>query len=302
MQVRVLGLRSGEFDIIGEVVPDVTKEVEGVGGFEVVRSGPGGISRAEFNIAGIAPYDLGKDPVIRNAVVSAIDREAVVKTVYQGNADAKPLSADLFGSSSSKVAGVSHDPEKAKRLLDGAGWTLDQSGFRVKDGRRLSLSYLANFATPDANLIGQVFQEQLRKVGIEVKVDPAGGDAATAQAKGREGQYDLLHNGGSQNEANPCFLFDLNHSTPATGGKASNKFGAPGGKVDEAIAGCRSAANLDQVRPLAAEAAHQLVDVEHILIMVGNTFRIWAVKDSVKGLVGHPALGRANWDGVYKVK
>lgn len=301
MQVRILGLRSGEFDMIGEVVPDVTKEIEGTPGFEVVRSGPGGISRAEFNIAGMAPYDLGKDPVIREAFMLATDRERLVQTVYQGNADSKPLSADLFGTHSSKVKGVAHDPERAEQLLDRAGWTMDSSGYRTKDGRRLSLSYLANFATPDANLIGEVLQEQLRRVGIELKVDPAGADAATAQAKSREGQYDLLHNGGSQNEANPCFLFDLNHSTPAIGGRAQNRQGAPGGKVDEAILGCRSSRGLDEVRGHAAEAAHLLVDVEHILLMVGNTFRIWAMKDNVDGLIGHPALGRANWDGVYRV-
>lgn len=105
LNTRLLALRSGEVDIVGEVTPDATREVEGSPGLRLVKSGPGASGRIDFNIAGIEPFTLGKDGVIREAVALGIDRNAVIQTVYQGNADTSPLSRTLFGSSADVVKG-----------------------------------------------------------------------------------------------------------------------------------------------------------------------------------------------------
>lgn len=301
LQTRLLALRSGQVDVVSEVTPDATQEVEGTPGLRLVKSGAGASGRIDFNIAGIEPFDLGKDPVIREAVGLGIDRRAVIETVYRGNADPSPLSRQLFGNHAERVRAAPYDPERARQLLDGAGWRVGAGGIRAKDGRRLSLHYLTLSPTPDAKLIGEVIQDQLRRIGVEIRIDPSG-DAATTGARRNDGQYDLVHQGGSQNDANPCFLIDLLYYSPEKGGRASNRFGAPGGKVDEGIEQCRAATNIDAVRAAGAEAYRQLVDVERMVIPVGDAFRIWAVKDSVDGFVGHPGVGRAVWEGLYLVE
>lgn len=301
LNTRLLALRSGEVDIVAEVTPDATREVEGTPGLRLVKSGAGASGRIDFNIAGIEPYTLGKDPVVREAVGLAVDRNAVIQTVYQGNADTSPLSRTLFGSAADAAKGLPHQPDRARQLLDQAGWRVGDGGIRVKDGQRLSLTYLTLSPTPDAKLIGEVIQDQLRRVGIEIKIDPSG-DAATTSARRNDGQYDLVHQSGSQNDGNPCFLIDLLYYSPEKGGRASNRFGAPGGRVDENIEKCRAATSIDEVRAAGAEAYRQLVDVERMVIPVGDAFRLWAVKGTVEGFVGHPGVGRALWEGIHLVR
>lgn len=298
LQTRLLALRSGDVDIVGEVTPDATDEVEGSPGIRLEKSGPGASGRIDFNIAGIEPYVLGKDPVIREAVGLAIDRMAVIDTVYQGNADPAPLSRALFGPTADTVKGAEHDPRRAVELLEQAGWEVGSDGIRSRDGRRLSLHYLTLSPTPDAKLIGEVIQDQLRKVGVDIQIDPSG-DAATTGSRRNDGQYDLVHQSGSQNDGNPCFLIDLLYYSPDKGGRASNRFGAPGGKVDENIERCRAATSLDEVRASGAAAYRELVDVERMVIPVGDAFRLWAMKDSVQGFVGHPGVGRALWHEIF---
>lgn len=304
LQTRLLGLRSGELDLIGDIIPDAVDEIESSGDAEIVRSGPGGAApRIDFNIDGEAPYDLGRDPQIREAVALAIDLETLIETVEQGNADPAPLPRELFGDAADFVEGVPYDPEQATKILRDLGWKPGTDGVLVREGRRLSLSYLVGSAglDPAAKVTGEVLQSQLRDVGIEITIDPAG-DAASSQARRSAGEFDLLHQGGSQNEASPCFVYDLLYYSPERGGTEGNRFHAPGGAVDTAIEGCRTAVTLEEVQMNAAEAARLLVEVEHIRIPLGSRLRIWGVKKVVKDFVAHPALGRGNWEDLYLVE
>lgn len=294
-QTRVLGLRGGDLDVIADVSADAVSEVEGVDGVEVVRSGPAAFGRVDMNVAGEEPHHQLADPTVREAVAHAVDREALIETVYGDNADREPLPEHLFGEHADTVTGVTHDPDEAEALLAEAGWEPGDDGVRTKDGDRLTLTYLPLSPTPAANLIGEVLQEQLSRVGIEVELDPSGDPAITSERR-EEGRYDLLHQGGSQNDANPCFLLDLLYYSPERGGRESNAFLAPGGAVDDAIDDCRTAETLEGAREHAAEAARLLIEEEHIYIPVGNAYRIWAVRDDVDGFVAHPGLGRANFE------
>ncbi|MDP9371465.1 MAG: ABC transporter substrate-binding protein, partial [Chloroflexota bacterium] len=62
--------------------------------------------------------------------------------------------------------GYDHDPQRAERLLDEAGWTKGPDGIRVKDGRRFSFTLDTQVGyAPTANLM----QRQWRQIGVEVK-------------------------------------------------------------------------------------------------------------------------------------
>lgn len=294
-QTRVLGLRGGDVDVIAEVAADAVGEVEGQPGIEVVRSGPAAFGRVDMNIAGIDPHDALADRTVRLAVSHAVDRDELITTVYGDNADPEPLPRHLFGEYADNVSGIEHDRAEAERLLDEAGWVTGDDGVRTRDGERLTLSYLPLAPAPDANLIGEVLQEQLARVGIEVALDPAGDPAITSERR-EAGRYDLLHQSGSQNDANPCFLLDILYYSPERGGREGNAFLAPGGAVDDAIEACRAAEDLDGAQESAAEAARLLIEEEIIYIPTGNAYRIWAVTDSVEGFVAHPGLGRANFE------
>src|SRR6185437_5935228 len=59
-----------------------------------------------------------------------------------------------------------HDPDKARALLDAAGWKLGSDGMRRKDGKPLVLELATTSGNRTREMIEQVLQAQWRQVGI----------------------------------------------------------------------------------------------------------------------------------------
>lgn len=123
------------------------------------------------------------DPLVRQAIALAIDREAIV-ALYgpTGQPTANILVApEQFVSTNTSFA---YDPQQARRLLAQAGW-LDQNGdgIREKDGLAFQIvSQTANEPLREASQ--QIIQRNLRDVGIDMEIkllDPSnfGNSAAT---------------------------------------------------------------------------------------------------------------------------
>ncbi len=111
-----------------------------------------------------APFDNVK---VRQALFHAIDRQRIVKDVYQGLADtaknAIPVQfTALHDPALSYDTLFAYDPALAGRLLD-------EAGFPLKDGKRFSLELTTISASP-YDAIGQVVQAQWKAIGIEVKL------------------------------------------------------------------------------------------------------------------------------------
>ncbi|MFP5326719.1 MAG: ABC transporter substrate-binding protein, partial [Acidimicrobiia bacterium] len=145
---RVLALQSGEVDLITEVPREVALEVTGGGEFTLATSEVGAYNAIYVGIHGMAPYDLGQDKAIRQAIVHAIDKEAIVQGVWQGNAEVgrTMIPPAILGPAGDQIVGGAYDPEQARTLLEGAGWTGE--GTRQKDGRELTLTMVVGY--PDA--------------------------------------------------------------------------------------------------------------------------------------------------------
>lgn len=110
-------------------------------------------------------YQVDKPPFsnlkLRQAIAHAIDRKRIVDIVMSGGAaiSDSPTPKSLWWSAPD-IKGIAYDPSKAKALLAEAGYS---------NGLELSLS------TPQIALLQQVnqlVQEQLKAVGITVKLDP----------------------------------------------------------------------------------------------------------------------------------
>lgn len=134
-------------------------------------------------------FNLAREPwsnlELRQAVQAAIDTSTIIKTIYfdvYGQAYG-PVTAITPGYAES-LTGVSYyDPEKAKKLLEDAGWVVGDDGIRVKDGKRLTLQY--EEASPNRekrNDVAVVVQNQLKAIGIEVNVNISTNLTAKLQA------------------------------------------------------------------------------------------------------------------------
>ena len=129
------------------------------------------------------PFD---DPLVRNAMGLAFNREAYLEKIFHGLGE--PVNSHVFYRHphfNPEPGGLPFDLEKASRLLDTAGWgDADDDGVRDKvvmvkrDGRlqpeRIDLSYsILTFAgSAEFEAMLSVYQQDLRKIGVEMKPEP----------------------------------------------------------------------------------------------------------------------------------
>ncbi|WP_147679934.1 ABC transporter family substrate-binding protein [Actinomyces ruminicola] len=119
------------------------------------------------------------DKAVRQALMRACDREAIASSDLAGlpiEMDKVMLGNRFFMPSQEgyqdNSGDWSYDPEAAKQLLEDAGWTEGDDGIRVKDGQRLSFTYIIPTGTPTTENEGNLLQSQLKEVGMEMKLNP----------------------------------------------------------------------------------------------------------------------------------
>jgi len=117
-----------------------------------------------------------RDVRVRQAIADAIDQEASIKLLFHGQSHVQygpvPVEPPIFLSPAAKAGRypVGYDPAKARKLLDAAGWKPGPDGIRMKNGKRLSFTYLQSSGGATAALRNEMIQQDLRAVGIEMKI------------------------------------------------------------------------------------------------------------------------------------
>ena len=295
-QARALAVRAGQLDLVADLSPALTAELD-TEGLRVMRSEVGACNALSVNIRGRAPYTLGSNAEIRTAIGLALDRSAIVAAAWRGAADPSHtwIPASVLGSHASEVVAPVADPQRAAAVLDAAGWHAAADGVRRKGDQRLSLVLLVAFPTAEHLRSPELIQDALKHVGIETRIEMMP-DAAVSGARRRNGQFDLLQATTNQNEGYPCFLPDLIYYSKS--GAASNRWVAPGDAVDRAVEACRSAPDIDAARADAAAAIHTLVDVDHVVVPLAGVRRVWVARRGVTDFVPHPSDTNQRWDRV----
>jgi peptide/nickel transport system substrate-binding protein len=130
-------------------------------------------AHADFNVS----RPLLRDIRVREAIRYALNRPLLATKVSHGYMLLQEsVVSPAVAVAPSDIPTVLYDPVKARLLLDQAGWKLGRDGIRVKDGKRLSLSfpYYTGSAATDTEV--EVMRAQLRAVGIKInthKLAPA---------------------------------------------------------------------------------------------------------------------------------
>lgn len=120
-----------------------------------------------------------KNPDVRKALYTAIDRDKIVKDAYSGFAQA-PKSAiptdfkNLYDPSVDYTKTYAYDPTKAGQMLDAAGYPM-------KNGKRLSLTF--SFITGDAeypfDAVARIVSAQWKAIGVDVTLEGLDGQVWT---------------------------------------------------------------------------------------------------------------------------
>lgn len=113
-----------------------------------------------------------KERAVREALYFAMDREAVIETVYYGLP--RPSESYLPQESwayNPDLPQQEYDPERAKRILDEAGWTPGSDGVRQKSGVRLAFKNSTTAGNQVREQAQQVLQQNWRQIGVEMTIE-----------------------------------------------------------------------------------------------------------------------------------
>lgn len=303
-QARILALQAGEVDVIYDVAPESAKALQDAGKLKVIAADVSAAQYLMVMLTGAAPYTLGRDAAIRQALGYAINHEELVATAFDGfAANAQTFApAAVLGQNAAKITGFSYDPEQAKTLLEQAGWKdADGDGIREKDGKPLRLELVNGFPSAAENSsTAEVLQAQARAVGIDLQI-VATPDNPAYDERLKQKQGDLFLEIGNQNSATPCFLLSLYYGRAPKPGNYQVAF-APAligvNAYDDAVDACNGTPNLDEARAAAAEAIRVSVDEAHVNIPLVGIKRIWAVSPQVQNFNPHPVRLHVRWEGV----
>jgi peptide/nickel transport system substrate-binding protein len=122
------------------------------------------------------------DVRVRRAIAYAIDRNTIVNTVLRGTGRiATGMLSPENWAYDGKVTDYSYDSEKARQLLDQAGYSAGKDGMR---GLRFEYK-----TTPEGARMGEIFQAMLHRVGIELTIRTL--EFATYYADIQAGNFDI---------------------------------------------------------------------------------------------------------------
>ncbi len=184
---RVAAMMGGQFDITHQIPLQFIQQVKASPNLDVQEATPNfQLMYYGFKIT----RPMVADKRVREAMNIAINRADIVKGIMLGNAEPAMTFVDpkaLDFADKTKGA-IREDLERAKKLLDDAGWKVGTDGIREKDGMKLApkvyFTQVAYFPR-----VSEAIQGYMRKIGIDWKVQ--GWDSTIAPSKMAEQDYEL---------------------------------------------------------------------------------------------------------------
>jgi len=132
------------------------------------------------------------DSTLRLAIAHAIDRQAIAKGVLNNLEEpALTLFARNVPYCDVDLKIREYSPQKARDLLDQAGWFASQDGIREKNGIKAEVAFYYNAQNAQERTIAEVIQADLAQVGI--KVNLFGEEKQIFLDRQRSGDFDLQY-------------------------------------------------------------------------------------------------------------
>lgn len=117
--------------------------------------------------------EVTQDPAVRKAIALGIDKNNFVAVLLAGNGyPASGVFPSSFSFGNEAVTTETYDPEKAKRILESAGWVdTNGDGIREKDGRNLVVRWLTYPSRQELPVLAESAQATLNEIGIAVEIN-----------------------------------------------------------------------------------------------------------------------------------
>jgi peptide/nickel transport system substrate-binding protein len=221
-----LKFRSGELDGLDNVKPENYRwyqDNQKNGAFTLHDLGPGLSSNFMwFNLnrdqrtgapsVGPVKYAWFNNPVFRRAVSHAIDRDAMIRSLFFGDGE-KSWAMASRGNKEFYVPDLVHhdyNPAESRKLLAGLGWKDSDGDGVIEDGRGQAVSFTIKTNADNAVRVGMAnfIKDDLSKIGVRVTLSPVDFNTLITNVRA-DFQYDSI-------------LLGLQSGVPPTPGNAQN--------------------------------------------------------------------------------
>lgn len=165
-QARTAALSTGEIHFLDLVPFQNIAPLEALDGITVEGFSLPGMPQANAINPNISPTS---DIRVRQAILHAVDQDAIVQAVFFGRAPAAygPLSSDFPEYDPIVETYYPYDPARSVELLEEAGWALGDDGIRRQGDETLSVKIIENASwNPWVDLL----QAQLNDIGFDAEV------------------------------------------------------------------------------------------------------------------------------------
>lgn len=174
--VRIGALLAGQADVIRQIQAYDEKQVEDEGYLIYAPS-----TRGVNNSVVFRPDNpLVSDLRVRRALLHATNTDEIVSTLFSAN---YPKATSIIAKTAlgyvDLSSRLSYDVDKAKSLLDEAGWRIGPNGLRQRDGKTLELTAYESLPQPQNKETLQLVSQQWGKVGVKLNVLTADSGSAT---------------------------------------------------------------------------------------------------------------------------
>ncbi len=268
-QTRVAGLSTGELHVIVPPLQEVERlrEEEDVEVFVAETTGQNMF--LEFSVHR-PPFD---DERARKAVAHALNMDQALRIVFGDLVDREhcPVATGVFGHDSHlcQEHGHAHDPDRARDLLAELGYTADEPMEVI----------LATWTGDNRSRLLQVFQHQLRQVGIDAEIEVM--DIGTLNARVKQennkaegpGFVDLM----GWTWFDPDVLYMLWHSPGAYEGYTDPA-------LDELLEATRTTVDAEEREAMVHDVFEHLLDhAVHVPVYTPGWLWMYAVSEEAAG-------------------
>ncbi len=189
----VSAFKAGEIDAMDKVPVTLVEQIKAMPDVQVVE----GLVPDVVNIGFNANPKKTKhrellDPVVKNAMAHAVDRDKIIETVYNGYAEPAasiltPIAGDYLDPS---IAPETYDLALANKLLDDAGYAKGADGIRTTpEGERMSYEVILPTDIQGQQRKFEIIQADWKAIGIETVGKPMDGSAAWDAMMAPDGKY-----------------------------------------------------------------------------------------------------------------
>jgi nickel transport system substrate-binding protein len=190
-ETRVLAFEKGELDLIygeGVISIDSFKQLDSTGSYGTSISEPVATRQLVMN----TNKEQLSDVRVRQALHFGFNKSAMVEGVTSGMEEKADyiLPTNFPYTSNVKADTIEYNVEKAKQLLDEAGWKLPKGKtVREKDGKLLEIELMYNSAEVIQKTMAETLQSEW--AGLGVKLNIAGVELTTQVERFKANEFDM---------------------------------------------------------------------------------------------------------------